>query len=137
MLDPAFVLKVPPFEELGIDAFVQAKRQSFEKATTFIRRRRSELLVKEAIHIPEVSTAQQTGRLLLYDPMETVTDGAAAASSRGFFDVEDAPPWDTWFWYAEGTIFCWVPEPLLTHAQAGIDANPVDCIRWADWSKTL
>ena len=75
------------------------------------------------------------GKLLLYEFMETVSDGAAAISSRGFFDVEDAPPWDTWFWYAGGTIFCWVPNLLVIDAQAGIDANPVDCIRWAVWSK--
>jgi hypothetical protein len=67
--------------------------------------------------------------------METVSDGAAEASSRGFFDAEDAPPWDTWFWFKENTIFCWVPESLISRAQAGIDANPVDCIRWADWPK--
>jgi len=63
--------------------------------------------------------------------METVDCGAAEAISHGFFDLHDSPPWDTWFWYSEGTILAWVPEGFLNRAQAGIDANPVDCIHWA------
>ncbi len=90
-------------------------------------------LLRDASTQPmRVAEAQVLGRLLLYEPTETVSDGAAQAASRGFFDAEDAPPWDTWFWLKESTIFCWVPESLISDAQAGIDANPVDCIRWAD-----
>ncbi len=71
------------------------------------------------------------GRILLCFPMETVSCGAAEAASRGFFDAEDVPPWDTWFWYAGQVILCWVPDGFISRAQAGIDANPVDCIHWA------
>jgi len=85
--------------------------------------------------MPDLAMAQSQGRLLLYEPLETVDDGAAAVSSQGFFDVEDAPPWDTWFVYSGGSIFCWVPNSLVKKAQAGIDANPVDCIHWCDWSR--
>jgi hypothetical protein len=79
--------------------------------------------------------AKSRGRLLLYEPLETVTDGASDSSSRGFFDIEDAPPWDMWFLYSRGSIFSWVPEALAQDAQAGIDANPVDCIHWCHWPK--
>jgi len=85
--------------------------------------------------MPDLAMARSQGRLLLYEPLETVDDGAASASSQGFFDVEDAPPWDTWFVYSGGSIFCWVPDSLVQKAQAGIDANPVDCIHWCDWSR--
>lgn len=74
-------------------------------------------------------------KLLTYEPLETVDDGAAEASSMGFYDVHDAPPWDCWFLYGDHAVFCCVPEFAISHAQNGIDANPVDCIRWADWSR--
>jgi hypothetical protein len=96
---------------------------------------RSTLIRDTHIGNADLALAQSKGKLLLYEPLETVTDGAAAAASRGFFDIEDAPPWDTWFLYSRGTIFSWVPESLAQNAQAGIDANPVDCIHWCDWSK--
>ncbi len=135
MLDPSAILSIPALNELGLDAFVKAKRGSYQHAIESIKRKRSELLPDAMAQSVEAAVAQLQGRLLLYDPLETVSDGAAEAASHGFFDVEDAPPWDTWFWLKEGTIFCWVPQSLISDAQAGIDANPVECIRWADWSK--
>jgi hypothetical protein len=36
---------------------------------------------------------------------------------------------------SENAIFSWVPEPLIRDAQAGIDANIVNCIHWCDWSE--
>ncbi len=134
-LSPLPALNMPTLDELGIDAFVSAKRDSYQRAIESIRGKRFELLRDASTQPMKVTEAQVLGRLLLYEPMETVSDGAAEASSRGFFDAEDAPPWDTWFWLRESTIFCWVPESLISDAQAGIDANPVDCIRWTDWSK--
>lgn len=43
-----------------------------------------------------------------------------------------APPWDLWVHYTDGLLVSWVPDLLIDLAQRGIDANPVDCIRWAD-----
>ena len=133
-LDPHSILSVPALNELGIDAFVKVKRESYRQAVESIQRKRSELLREAKAQPLEAAETQSLGRLLLYEAMETVSDGAAEASSLGFFDMEDAPPWDTWFWHKDGTIFCWVPDSLVTNAQAGIDANAVDCIRWANWS---
>lgn len=134
MLDPRSILRVPTLNELGIDAFMKRKHDSYRQATESIRQKRVEFLCDEKTSAINPVEAQALGRLLLYEAMETVSDGAAEAVSHGFFDSEDAPPWDTWFWHKEGTIFCWVPESLVSDAQAGIDANPVDCIRWANWS---
>ena len=134
ILDPSSILAVPSINELGIDNFVKVKCDSYRRASQSIQQKRSEILRDATTESIDPVEAQALGRLLLYESMETVSDGAAEASSHGFFDMEDAPPWDTWFWYKESTIFCWVPDWLVSDAQAGIDANPVDCIHWANWS---
>src|SRR5438309_1197489 len=36
------------------------------------------------------------GKLLICFPDEEVWDGASESASRGFFDRNDAPAWDTW-----------------------------------------
>ena len=72
------------------------------------------------------------GKLLLYVPGENLRDGASRYASNGFFDPYDCPPWDIWIQYSDGALISWVPEVLFPLAQAGIDANPVDCIKWAD-----
>ena len=84
----------------------------------------------KAIEQPTPSS-RDAGRLLLYEPYENVCDGASEYSSNGFFDVNDAPPWDTWVSFDGRTLLSWVPPVLVPLAQAGIDANAVDCIRWA------
>jgi hypothetical protein len=134
-LDPSATLKVPSLDEVGVEVLLQRMRESYQRAVYEINETRSTLVRDTNIEIAEPAQAQSRGKILLYEPLETVTDGAAASSSRGFFDIQDAPPWDTWFLYSGGTIFSWVPESLVPNAQAGIDANPVDCIHWCDWSK--
>lgn len=134
LLDPRSILSIPTLNEVGIDAFAQAKRKSYRQAVESVQRKRSELLREAKAQSFEAAETQSLGRLLLYEAMETVSAGAAEACSHGFFDMEDAPLWNTWLWHKDGTIFCWVPDSLVTDAQAGIDANPVDCIHRANWS---
>ncbi len=129
-LDPSAILRVPPFDEFSAGAWTEAKRESYKRAIYAINEMRSTLVRDTDIEIADSAAAQSKGKLLLYEPLETVTDGASESSSRGFFDIEDAPPWDTWFLYSGGTIFSWVPESSVENAQAGIDANIVDCIHW-------
>lgn len=71
------------------------------------------------------------GRLLFIE--EGVDDGASEDASNGFFDVHDLPPWDTWVVYdRERTrLVSWVPPAFVEMAEAGINANPVDCLQWA------
>ena len=85
-------------------------------------------------HFPEHS--ENIGRLLLYSPAESLADGAAQYASKGFFDVDNMPPWDTWVAFSHGTLLSWVPPQLERLVQSGIDANPECCIRWMD-SKPL
>jgi hypothetical protein len=70
------------------------------------------------------------GKLLLFAPEETLSDGAATYASKGFFDVDNIPPWDTWVCYFERYVVSWVPPRLVALANAGIDANPEQCISW-------
>ena len=37
-----------------------------------------------------------SGRLLVCQVNESITSGESEAETRGFFDVSDRPPWDTW-----------------------------------------
>jgi hypothetical protein len=134
-LDPSAFLRVPPFGESNIGVWLERKRESYQSAVNAINANRSALVRDTNIEVADPAVAESKGRLLLYEPLETVTDGASDSSSRGFFDIEDAPPWDTWFLYSEGSIFSWVPEALVQDAQAGIDANPVDCIHWCNRPK--
>ena len=134
-LDPSAFLRIPPFGESNIGVWLERKRESYQSAIIAINANRSVLVRDMNIEVADPAVAGSKGRLLLYEPLETVTDGASGSSSRGFFDIEDAPPWDTWFLYSEGSILSWVPEALVQDAQAGIDANPVDCIHWCDRPK--
>lgn len=82
------------------------------------------------------------GRLLVYFPDADLADGAAEVQSRGFFDVHNVPPWDTWIALADDGpgsnvsyrqyVVCWVPPTLVTSAAAGIEVNPEECIAWLE-----
>lgn len=135
-LDPFAILDIPGFSHgpETIEAWIRKKRDSYRQAISWINQTRSELLKNADIATSDAVDALSKSKLLLYEPLETVSDGAAQAASRGFYDVEDAPPWDTWFLYADNAVFCCVPESAISSAQAGIEANPVDCIHWANWS---
>jgi len=135
-LNPSAILDVPSFSRSSeIEAWIEKKRSCYGKAISWINETRSTLLSRKGTEISDTIDVLSDTKLLLYEPLETVSDGAAEALSWGFYDLEDAPPWDTWFLYEDHSIFCCVPEFAVTRAQAGIDANPVDCIHWAEWSR--
>ena len=125
--------KFHPLGEYPLAIWIEKKRESYLQATRTISEIRSALVRDRGLETPDLVFAKSQGRLLLYEFLETVDDGAATVSSQGFFDFGDAPPWDTWIAYSGGSIFCWVPNSLVQRAQAGIDANPVDCIHWCEW----
>jgi hypothetical protein len=79
------------------------------------------------------------GRFLIYFPDAELTDGAAQAESREFFDVFNAPPWGTWVGYFDeksgdadrsAYLLAWVPSEFIPLAEAGIAVNPEECIVW-------
>jgi len=79
------------------------------------------------------------GRLLVYLPDDNLADGAAEVESKGFFDIDNTPPWDTWVALlrnpagdlsSEWHLVCWVPDPLVDLADRGILVNPEKCLLW-------
>ena len=84
------------------------------------------------------------GRLLLYFPDEELACGAAQVATQGFFDLNNAPPWDTWIGLfrdedirsAADYLVSWVPPPFVELVAVGIDVNPERCIEWLSHSDT-
>jgi hypothetical protein len=117
---------------------------------------RASLADNDASVIDQGSRGMAGGRLVVYFPDDNLYDGAAAVLSQGYFDVDNAPPWDTWIAYlpgrqsspagdftpladqgdAEGISFllAWVPSQFIQLANTGIWANPEKCISWAEES---
>jgi hypothetical protein len=106
--------------------------------------RRASQLVGQDLRRSERSLLEEAGSFLLYDPDSNLSDGCAEMLSGGFFDVDNAPPWDTWIWYLvepdletrvrvawSSYLVAWVPSELVDLADVGIDVNPERCIRWA------
>jgi len=69
-----------------------------------------------------------------------VDDGVSAEESKGFFDDQDLPPWDTWIWYVnkheqeteeDSYLVSWVPSSFIPLVERGIHVNPVNCLEWA------
>jgi hypothetical protein len=96
--------------------------------------KRRALLGSESVAGTSRMQPENQGKLLAYWPAENLADGAAEYSSIGFFDQNNAPPWDTWFHFSNGRLLAWVPNVLVPLVQEGIDVNPEECIQWAEWS---
>lgn len=108
-----------------------------ERIVTEVINKRSQLLWAECHKFSDEQVlSESAGRLLTYSS-ENVADGASRYASRGYFDADDTPPWDTWVHYSDRILVCWVPAVVEPLAQAGIDADPVLCINWADSASCL
>lgn len=84
------------------------------------------------------------GAALLFIPERLASPGIAESETRGYFDLEDEPPWDTWafmmavpkqrsviarFLLGEyppsGALVAWVPPALLELVTEGVE-NTID-----------
>lgn len=84
--------------------------------------------------------------MLLYFPDWNLSDGAAEVAPNGFFDVQNAPPSDTWVaLFDDGPggdvnygryLVCYVPSFLLDVTDRGIEVNPEECILWLHKTNT-
>ena len=76
------------------------------------------------------------GRLLVYEPDINLAHGLEESETRGYVDVDNTPPWDTWIDYVHEAnanyLRSWVPGPFLELVSGGIAVNPEECIRWLD-----
>jgi hypothetical protein len=109
--------------------------------------KRAEMLASEPSYLAAATVSMAAGCLLLYYPDANLFDGAAERESQGFFDVDNAPPWDTWVAYMQegdptmnesysSCLVSWVPPHLLELARRSVDVNPEECIVWADAIET-
>jgi hypothetical protein len=94
--------------------------------------KRAELLRQETAYPEILSSDLANGKLLAYEPDDNVADGASQYQTKGYFDLDDAPPWDTWVCFFDRHLVSWAPPQLLNLVNEGIAVNCVDCIRWVD-----
>jgi hypothetical protein len=120
--------KLKPTDSIGSSY----SEESIQEIVNGVIDLRSSLIKSQLFREHTTPPSQLRGRFLLYIPSENVSDGASRFASNGFFDAYDCPPWDLWIRYSDRTLISWVPEVLFPLAQAGIEANPIDCIRWTD-----
>src|SRR5512143_1583562 len=68
------------------------------------------------------------GRLLIHFPTPPHSRGVAGAASGGYFDTQDAPPWDTWAAYIEEAnrsyLVAWVPPQAIAAVTAALEHAP-------------
>ena len=96
---------------------------------------RGKMLRAQGIQTGDGATAME--RILLFYPYETLCDGAAHDSSKGYFDRWNIPPWDTWFSYVKlpdgrHVLYSYVPPEFLDLANRGVSVNPEQCLQWLD-----
>lgn len=110
---------------------VETEEERASVVFSVVKKRTQLLRAEEGYRIVSLPGAAG-GRLLSYCPTESVSDGASQHTTRGFFDVDDVPPWDTWVAFSGSTLLSWVPPQLVDLVEKGINANPVQCIQWLD-----
>ncbi|WP_253903345.1 hypothetical protein [Corallococcus exiguus] len=96
---------------------------------------------------PREGARLQGGRLIVYFPDDNTCDGGAELATRGYFDVDNIPPWDTWVGMfredpesdtqSADYLIAWVPPVFLDSVAQGIFVNPEQCIQWLEDSTTM
>jgi hypothetical protein len=102
--------------------------------------RRSRRLYSDRQASADSETVIAGGRLIAYSPDANLACGTSEAETKGYFDVNNTPPWDTWvalldapkakLW--ESSLIAWVPSAFVPLVQAGIDVIPEECVLWLD-----
>lgn len=103
-------------------------------AVDFVRNARRRELARLGIPILAVGPDLAGGRIL-FSTIDTDSCGAATSPSNGYYDLDDLPGWDTWFYHRStdrpwGAIYCWVPAHLVELARSGMDVIPVMSVEW-------
>jgi hypothetical protein len=122
-------------QQAAVDALAEERARLLQLAKAYPDPDERDVLVRDL----------SGGRLLVCTGLdESVWDGAAQAESRGFFDINDLAPWDTWICYVRPQgedngrtgqapfVMSWVPSAFVRLVEDGIRVNPVGCIRWLE-----
>jgi hypothetical protein len=107
-----------------------------EAAVEFVCQARRRELARLGIRVLPIGSDLGGGRML-FTTIDTDSCEAATGPSNGFYDLDDLPGWDTWFWHRPtdrpwGAIYCWVPAHLVELARQGMDVIPVESVEWAE-----
>jgi hypothetical protein len=93
---------------------------------------RASRLLKGAAYPAPLSVEFTGGKILRCTARGEIADRSPGYESRGFFDNDCAPPWDTWVCWRDGCLVAYVPRVLCGLAQRGMETDLLECIRWAD-----
>jgi len=110
-------------------------------------RRARLLLAEDVLAGSRLRERLRSGKLLLFDPIASLSGGGTSAVSKGFFDDANIPPWDSWVYYFEDktvpddaifstVLLSWVPDFFVRVTDKGIRANPEGCLSWATDAST-
>lgn len=133
-----------PVRSLRSVELVPPEREDWPGRVDAVAKRRSVLVPQRG-----ANTRAPDGRLLVFDPGQSLSDGAAEVETGGFFDEDNTPPWDTWVAYVtehpqrpdawtrlDSYLVCWIPAELLELVDRAIEVNPEGCLLWADGANT-
>ena len=106
-----------------------------KEAVDFVCMARRRELARLGVSIAPVGPDLAGGRIL-FTTIDTDSCEAATGPSNGYYDGDDLPGWDTWFYHRpteqrSGAIYCWVPSHIVELAQYGMDVIPVMSVAWA------
>ena len=85
--------------------------------------------------LADIPVTETRGAVVVCDILETVSCGASEAASKGFFDGDDRPAWDTWLGVVQDDggqplLLAWVPPRDVECVNLAIAVNPVGCNYW-------
>ena len=84
------------------------------------------------------------GRVLMFLPQMSLGNGASQNATGGFFDGDNAPPWDTWLVYLPAfedgpnghrldVVLSWIPRELVELVDRGVRVDQdEECLYWFD-----
>lgn len=121
---------------------VNLSNDNLSSAVDYVVARRS-LLLSECVG--DATDLNSGGRILVFDPKITLSDGLVENSTAGLFAGDNCPAWDLWIDYIVdrsikpeddfgrnkvGLLLAWLPAPLLAICNRGLDVHIEDCIYW-------
>jgi hypothetical protein len=130
-------LKPPVMARRGYDLLKRLLGSPAETtaAVEYVCQARRRELARLNIPVAPVGPDLSGGRVL-FTTIDTDSCEAATGPSNGYYDLDDLPGWDTWFFHARadrpwGAIYCWVPRQLVELAKRGMDVIPATSVEWA------